>query len=133
LKGQYDLPPFPERNLILKSIKRNSHLARADVAPGATEPGLARLASLISAHTPYDGSFELCIPGVYVASASRTNTELVHGVAKPSLCIIAQGAKSVMLGQEAYEYDASRMLIFSIDLPVSGMQYYFGTMGGFSS
>jgi len=26
-----------------------------------------------------------------------------------------------MLGQEVYEYDASRMLIFSVDLPVTGM------------
>ena len=25
-----------------------------------------------------------------------------------------------MLGQEVYEYDASRMLIFSVDLPVTG-------------
>jgi AraC-like DNA-binding protein len=37
------------------------------------------------------------------------------------LCIIAQGAKSVMLGQEVYEYDTSRMLIFSVDLPVAGL------------
>jgi len=44
----------------------------------------------------------------------------VHAVAKPSLWIIAQGAKSVMLGQTVYEYDASRMLIFSVDLPVTG-------------
>jgi AraC-like DNA-binding protein len=44
----------------------------------------------------------------------------VHAVAKPALCIIAQGAKCVMLGQEIYEYDASRMLIFSVDLPVAG-------------
>jgi AraC-like DNA-binding protein len=37
------------------------------------------------------------------------------------LCIIAQGAKSVMLGQEVYEYDTSRMLVFSVDLPVTGL------------
>jgi AraC-like DNA-binding protein len=79
------------------------------------------LTALIRAHTPYDGSFELRVPGVRVTRASRPNTELVHAVAKPSLCIIAQGAKSVMLGQEVYEYDASRMLIFSVDVPVAGL------------
>jgi AraC-like DNA-binding protein len=47
------------------------------------------------------------------------NTELVHAVQKPALCIVAQGAKSVMLGQEVYEYDASRMIIYSVDLPVA--------------
>jgi AraC-like DNA-binding protein len=35
------------------------------------------------------------------------------------LCIVAQGAKSVTLGPEVYEYDASRMLIFSVDMPVA--------------
>jgi hypothetical protein len=35
------------------------------------------------------------------------------------LCIIAQGAKTVIVGQEVYEYDASRMIVFSIALPVA--------------
>jgi len=103
----------------MKSVNRKVHTLRAATAR-SSEPDLARLASLIRAHTPYDGSFELRIPGVHVARASRTNTESVHAVAKPALCIIAQGAKCVMLGQEIYEYDASRMLIFSVDLPVAG-------------
>jgi AraC-like DNA-binding protein len=41
-------------------------------------------------------------------------------MARPALCIVAQGAKSVLLGQEVYEYDASRMLVFSVDLRVAG-------------
>ena len=105
----------------MKSIKRNSHPLQTEAVMGSSDPDLVRLAGFIRAYTPHDGSFELRIPGVYATRASRTNTELVHAVAKPSLCIIAQGAKSVMLGQEVYEYDASRMLIFSVDLPVTGM------------
>ena len=103
----------------MKSMKSNLHPLHADTGMGSNEPDLVRLAGLIRAHTPYDGSFELRIPGVHAIRASRTNTELVHAVQKPSLCIIAQGAKSVMLGQEVYEYDASRMMIFSVDLPVA--------------
>jgi AraC-like DNA-binding protein len=34
------------------------------------------------------------------------------------LCIIAQGAKTVIVGQEVYEYDPSRMLVFAVQLPV---------------
>jgi AraC-like DNA-binding protein len=105
----------------MKSITRNPHPLRANTFARSSEPDLARLASLIRAHTPYDGSFELRLAGVHVTRASRTNTELVHAVAKPSLCLIAQGAKSVMLGQEVYEYDASRMLVFSVDVPVAGL------------
>ena len=87
---------------------------------GSSEPDVVRLASLIRAYTPHDGSFDLRIPGVHVSRASRTNAELVYATACPSLCIIAQGAKSVLLGQEVYENDGSRMLVFSVDLPVAG-------------
>jgi AraC-like DNA-binding protein len=38
----------------------------------------------------------------------------------PSLCIVAQGAKIMMLGREVHEYDPARMLVLAVDLPVSG-------------
>jgi AraC-like DNA-binding protein len=74
---------------------------------------------LIKAYAPHDGSFELRIPGVHAIRRSRVYTELVHGVQVPALCIVAQGAKRVMVGREVYEYDASRMIAFSVDLPVT--------------
>jgi hypothetical protein len=86
---------------------------------GSSEPDVARLATLIKAYAPHDGSFELRIPGVHAIRRSRTYTELVHGVQQPALCIVAQGAKRVMVGREVYEYDASRMIAFSVDLPVA--------------
>ena len=104
----------------MKAIEKNSTPSQTEAVVGPSEPDLRRLAGLISAHIPYDGYFELRIPGLHATRSSRTNTELVHAVSRPALCIIAQGAKSVMLGQEVYEYDASRMLIFSLDLPVAG-------------
>jgi AraC-like DNA-binding protein len=104
----------------MKLIKENSNTLQKDIINESSDTNMGRLSGLILAHTPYDRSFELRIPGVHVTRASRPDTELVHAVAKPSLCVIAQGAKIVMLGQEVYEYDASRMLIFSVDLPVTG-------------
>jgi len=86
----------------------------------SAQPDLARLAGLIQAHAPYDGHFNLRLPGVEVIRASRTNKELMHGVARPALCVVAQGAKTVFLGHEAFEYDAAQMLVFSVDVPVSG-------------
>ena len=82
-------------------------------------PALARLAGLLRTHTPADGSFELCVPGVHAIRASRPSTDLVHGLQGSSVCIVAQGAKTVLLGGEAYTYDAPRMLVFSVDLPVA--------------
>jgi AraC-like DNA-binding protein len=103
----------------LKPADNYSHPTQADTAAGAGKPDVARLAALIAAYAPHDGRFELCIPGVHAIRHSRTNTELVHGMVQPALCIVAQGAKSVMLGQEVYEYDESRMIAFSVDLPVA--------------
>jgi AraC-like DNA-binding protein len=81
--------------------------------------GLAKLTDLLLAHAPYDGSFDLRLPGVHVTRTSRVHKELVHGVLSSSLCLVAQGAKRVILGQEIYEYDASRMLVYSVDVPVA--------------
>src|SRR5580658_11230342 len=85
----------------------------------ASEPDLAKLARLIAAYAPHDGSFELPVPGVHASRFSRINTECVHALSLPSLCIVAQGAKTVIVGQDVYEYDASRMIVFSVALPVA--------------
>ncbi len=93
----------------------------APMPSSAGAPGLARLAALLAANAPCDGSFATCIPGLHAVRASRPSEELVHGLHRPALCIVAQGAKTVMLGDEAYDYDPSRMLIFSLDLPIAAM------------
>jgi AraC-like DNA-binding protein len=86
---------------------------------GMDQPGLAKLSRLIAAYAPHDGSFELRIPGLHVSRYSRTNSECVHALGLPSLCIAAQGAKTVIVGQDVYEYDGTRMIVFSVALPVA--------------
>lgn len=67
---------------------------------------------------PDDGSHEP-IPGLNLYRASRP-TERTHGVSKLSLCVIAQGAKEVSLGDKSYAYDADRYLLATVELPVTG-------------
>ena len=92
-------------------------------APGdvldLSAPNVVRLASLIKAYAPHDGTFELRIQGVHAIRRSRTYTELVHGVQQSAVCIVAQGEKSVMVGREVYEYNPSRIIVFSVDVPVA--------------
>lgn len=45
-------------------------------------------------------------------------TELTALVYEPCLCIIAQGAKEVLLAGESYRMDAGQFLLVSVDLPV---------------
>ena len=108
--------------LDLKSnpVKTNGrHPSSARPRNGASEPDMQNLARLLSAYAPHDGSFELRIPGVHASRFSRVMTNCVHALRIPSLCIVAQGAKTVLVGQETFEYDASRMIVFSVALPVA--------------
>jgi len=103
-------------------VKTNGKIASPrpiDKVAGSNEPDMAKLARCIAAYAPHDGTFELRIPGLCVSRSSRVNTECAHALRLPSLCIIAQGAKTVIVGEQVYEYDASRMLVFSVALPVA--------------
>jgi AraC-like DNA-binding protein len=80
----------------------------------------AELAAVIERFTGGDGIHETSIEGLRFARMSAPPKEAISGVQEPSLCLIVQGAKQAMLGDEVYEYDASRYLVASVDLPVTG-------------
>jgi len=84
------------------------------------DPDIATLAKLIGALVPYDGNVELRVPGVRVARVSQANREAMHYVQRSSLCIAAQGAKIVMIGEDTYGYEAGQMALYSIDVPMAG-------------
>ncbi|MFN8442580.1 MAG: AraC family transcriptional regulator [Caldilineaceae bacterium] len=46
-------------------------------------------------------------------------TELGHGVAHPSFCVIAQGSKEILLGENRYRYDSAHYLIATVELPIA--------------
>jgi AraC-like DNA-binding protein len=106
---------------ILKFVKNNGRDAslRRTETVGADAPDVRRLARLLAAYAPHDGSFDMRIPGLMVSRLSRVNKECVHALRVSSLCIVAQGAKTVIVGDEVYEYDASQMIVFSVALPVA--------------
>jgi AraC-like DNA-binding protein len=79
---------------------------------------LARLLTAINRHTPDEGIFFTELPGLILAR-NPTPTEPIAFVVEPSLCIVAQGAKEVRLGEAVYRYDPAQALLLSIDLPVS--------------
>jgi AraC-like DNA-binding protein len=85
-----------------------------------TDSGIATLAKLIGALVTYDGTVELRVPGVRAARRSQTNQEPLHYVQRSTLCIVAQGAKIVMIGDDTYGYEAGQMAVYSIDLPMAG-------------
>jgi AraC-like DNA-binding protein len=77
------------------------------------------LAALIARHTPGDGMFDTAVPGMALIRQGQP-TERIPVLHQPAVCIIAQGAKVVMLGEETYRYDAASHLVVSVDLPLTG-------------
>lgn len=86
----------------------------------ADHDDIETLAKRIGALVPYDGNVELRVAGVRVVRVSQTNDEPTHYVQRSALCIVAQGAKIVMIGGDSYAYEAGQMALYSIDVPMAG-------------
>lgn len=80
---------------------------------------LRELAELLCRHAPVDGIHPTSLAGVSAIRVSRPSDEALHALHRPALCVIAQGAKRVLLQEEVYAYDASRFLVCSVDLPIT--------------
>lgn len=80
---------------------------------------LAELAARIERVAPGDGLHQTVVPRLTLFRSSGPQPPS-HGVHQPALCIIAQGRKMVLLGEERYIYDAANYLVVSQDLPVTG-------------
>ncbi|MFE8604476.1 AraC family transcriptional regulator [Archangium violaceum] len=87
--------------------------------PRSRNPRMAELAEAIERFAPRDGVHPTAIERMGFIRASRPG-EPVHVLHQPALCIIAQGSKQVMVGEDVYLYDASRHLVVSVDLPITG-------------
>lgn len=80
-----------------------------EVAIKALGKSIARLTEQGELHTT-------AVPGL--ALFRRTEpTEPITGMYEPSVCLVAQGAKRVRLGDDTYVYDAHHYLITSVQLP----------------
>jgi len=64
-----------------------------------------------------DGTVEP-LEGLGLRRASSP-TELGHGVSYPALCVIAQGSKEILLGDNRYRYDSAHYLITTAALPIT--------------
>ncbi len=80
------------------------------------EAALNALAKQIARWTDNSGRQPTPIPGLSLFQCTEP-TQPQGIMYEPRICLIAQGAKRVMLGEETYVYDEHRFLITSVDLP----------------
>ncbi|MGF1990962.1 MAG: AraC family transcriptional regulator [Nostoc sp. ZfuVER08] len=76
-------------------------------------------AALIAQNSKTDGIHATAIERLFLIRCSQPTAPL-HALHEPTLCIVAQGKKQVMLGENLYVYGQDRCLVVSIDLPVVG-------------
>ena len=80
---------------------------------------LEKLVDTLSRHAKDDGLHRTLLPGVSLARSGEP-TMPMPVVYEPTLCLVAQGRKQVMLGTRTYAYDPATCLVASVDLPVMG-------------
>ncbi|HET6420781.1 MAG TPA: AraC family transcriptional regulator [Geobacteraceae bacterium] len=88
---------------------KKSERSLEDVALEALGGSIARLTEQGELHAT-------AVPGLSLFRRTGP-TEPITGMYQPSICLVAQGAKRVMLGDDTYVYDAQHYLITSVHLP----------------
>jgi len=74
------------------------------------------LGASIARWTDQGDHIETAVPGLALWRRTQP-TQPASGMYEPSICLIAQGAKRVLLGDDTYVYDVHHFLITSVDLP----------------
>lgn len=81
------------------------------------DSGPQGLPELIAKYTTGKDILHTAIPGLKLYQWDAP-TEKTSYMLQPSICLIGQGRKRVILGEGSYEYDAEHFLITSVELPV---------------
>ena len=90
--------------------------ANKQVEDDKIEGALADFLQSITRWTSQSDHVETAIPGLTLWQRDEP-TQPTSGMYEPSICLTAQGAKRVVLGDDVYVYGARRFLITSVDLP----------------
>jgi len=98
-----------------KSSMNVTNLQQAELDVQRMQANRAELVERIASALPEDGSIEP-LPGLSLTRRSEPQAPL-HGLFKPTLCVIAQGSKEVLLGGNRYRYDPLHYLLVTVDLP----------------
>ena len=77
----------------------------------------AELTALLDRLTGSDGVHPTAVAPLTLYRMSAPSPP-AHGVQKPTFCVVAQGSKLAVLGEETHLHDSSRYLLLSVDLPI---------------
>jgi hypothetical protein len=78
----------------------------------------AALCTLLEKYAPQEGRNSTAIPWLHAFRYTRP-TKTVLSLYSPSIYLVAQGAKQLLLNDELYSYAAGDYLALSVDLPIT--------------
>ncbi len=87
-----------------------------EIENNSMKVALEALKNSIARWTDTSDRFDTAVPGLSLFRREEP-TEPMTGMYEPSVCMVAQGAKRVLLGDEPYVYDPHHYLITSVHLP----------------
>jgi AraC-like DNA-binding protein len=87
-----------------------------DIDNNSLGVALEALGKSIARCTEYGEQHTTAVPGLALFRRDEP-TGPISGMYEPSVCLVAQGAKRVRLGDDTYVYDAQHYLITSVHLP----------------
>lgn len=90
--------------------------ATKDIEDSSLESAIASLKVCIARWTETGELHTTAIPGLSLFQRPEP-TGPISGMYEPSVCLVVQGAKRVLLGDDTYVYDAHHYLITSVHLP----------------
>jgi AraC-like DNA-binding protein len=80
---------------------------------------LAAVHAYVGEHGGGEGYFELPMSGVHILRSFH-QVAANHALYRPSLCVVVQGGKQLLIGDDRLEYGTMQCLIVSMELPVCG-------------
>lgn len=87
------------------------------------KPGLAALLSAVEAYVAArgggEGQFGTPMSGVNIMCSFAARMP-IRQMYRPSLCVVVQGGKQIMFGEDTLNYGAMECLVVTMDLPASG-------------
>ncbi|RAK52678.1 AraC family transcriptional regulator [Phenylobacterium deserti] len=103
------------------SLTRNITIAETaqEVAAALAAPLQTAATAYVEAHGGGEGRFSTPMRGVHLMRAFREKIP-PQEIYKPSLCVVIQGAKQLVFGDDTLDYGAMECLIVSVELPASG-------------
>jgi AraC-like DNA-binding protein len=95
----------------MSSVTNSPQAARLQADQG-------ELADRIARALPHDGATEPQA-GLQLRRYSEPTGRL-HAFCEPAFCVIAQGSKTLLLGEDTFRYDPAHYMISTVELPMSG-------------